>query len=230
MLVASISAPLAIWNVDPPSAPDLFAEDTGHVTAIDVDEDQDLIVTAQYARGDEAMKVHYWSLSKRALERELVFRAEKVQYGAAAVIAGDRIVVTTSEGGMLILDRDGAVIHAVRVSEDYLHRITKLPDGKIVIGGSTPRLVDPVEGRVLRSLDEWEGTGRQIVLLPQNPHALVYSDEGLALVDFVAGTRSAFTAVPEVREVSASPDLMYVVLLSRRSDWAGCPVVLRRRA
>lgn len=234
MLVASISTPLAIWSVDPPMPPEVFAEDAGHVTAIDVDEDQDLIVTAQYASGEEPMKIHYWSLSKRSLEREILLRGDKAQYGAAAIIAGDRVVITTSEGGMIILDREGEVLSAHQVCDDYLHRMVKLPDGRIVIGGSTPRLVDPMraspdprEGVVLRHLSAWQDAGRQTVLLPRKGKALVYSNEGVALLDFLEETCSSFTPVPEVHEVAASPDLAYVVALSRRSDWQGCPVVLR---
>jgi len=225
MLVGSTSGPLALWTIDPPAAPELFEGDAGQVTALAVDEDRDLVATAQHASRNDPLRIALWSLARRAPIHELVFQPPGSHYGCSIAIvevAGDvRIVVGTSEGGLVVLDRAGAVVHALQLA-GYLFKMLPLRDGVVAVGADQPWLVDVAAGRALAQV---RAAGMQWHPIAGTSRAVVGTPDGAALFDFATLRGSA--PIPGVSPVETSPDGAFVV--ARRDDDIGMPTLLRAR-
>jgi WD40 repeat protein len=225
MLVGSTTGPLAIWPLDPVGAPEPFKEDAGQVTAMAVDEAGDLVVTTEYGGDKDPVRLKLWSLRKRGLTRALAFKLKG--YAASVALVGDRIVAGTSDGALLILDREGRPLHALEIAAgSYLSSIIALPDGRVVVGASSPVIVDLKAGRIASSIELPEKAGLEAI--PGAPSAVVRSDDGISLLDFTANTLSQPCPVPQPHDVAAAGGGQTLAVISRRPDLLGTPLVLRR--
>jgi WD40 repeat protein len=224
LLSSGFSKELAIWPLDPVAPPSKFAAEAGHVTALAVDEPSDTVVTAKYASGEEPMQLQLWSLSRRAPIRELTWKLDKVQYVTSISFVDDLLALTTSEGGLVICDREGTVKQSLRAKPDYILDAMTLPDGTLVVNTGRPMFFDVRTGKPLGQLAEDD---LQYELLHGTTLALRYNDEGVELVELADRTVTTTTPV-SIRNVTGSPRAEFVIGAALDDAVAGVPIVLRR--
>ena len=225
LLVGSVGGPLAIWPLDPLGPGEPFDGDGGHVVALAVDETTDLVVSSEFGSGDFQLRIKFWSLSGRRLTREV--QLDLYAYGTDVLLLGDCVVVPTSTGSVVVLDREGRRRHSVAVADNGIPNATALANGRVGLGGATPMVFDPVSGTVdviitlqpKQSARAIRGEPRALV---EDPNA------GLALLDYEALSLSPFTPLPEPWLIEMSGNRNWVVAASSREDLVGAPLVLRR--
>jgi uncharacterized protein (TIGR02996 family) len=231
LIVGAVSGPMSVWSLEPfRERPVLFNSDGGHVIGIDADEDNDLIVTSEFSGGSDPMCVKFWSLSERKLKKALKFKPSVDQYGAYVKIVGDRVVIGTSVGGVLVLDREsGEPLHAIRLSEDhYYDRGVVLPGGRIAFGdAASTKIVDVNEGTIVDVLNfGGSGTFRNI---GETTRVLSYSEAGIAEIDLATASFSALMEVPESpHDIGASTNGEFIATTYKSEGLLGAPMVLRR--
>jgi uncharacterized protein (TIGR02996 family) len=230
VLVGSTTGPLAIFPLDPPGPPIVFEGEAGQVTGLAIDEDADLVVTTEYASGKEPMRVKYWSLATRKLTRELAFKAASGEYATSVSIVDRgramRTAITTSEGGLAILDHQGAVLRAIKLSGSYLNEVQMLPDGTLVVANNGDPLLVDVRKATVVSRTAWTTT--QLAFIFGTSRAITNTG-GVGLVDFATRTMWPVTPVSASNNLRASPAGTFVVTTSIDDELAGSPIVLRLR-
>jgi WD40 repeat protein len=222
LLSAPVGGALAIWTLDPPAYLGRFAEDPGHVTALAVDEEADLVVTAEHTQDGDPMRVKLWSLAHRALVRTVELASTDRYGNRAAIVRVDgeiRIVLGTTDRGLVILDREGRVRHALELPF-YPGEYVPLSDGRVLVDGQPAAVLDVrtgmlVEGRTWPMPVELHAS--------DSPRVAVSSDTGVAVFDLATDRCSAFTPVSG-RSVAVSANLAYVAVTSNE----GLPMILRR--
>jgi WD40 repeat protein len=225
LLVGSVSGPLTLWSLDPLGSIETFDLDAGHVSGMAVAEAEDRVVTAQFGSGDFLLTVDYWSLRERTRVRQV--RLELYAYGTDVVIAGALIVVPTSTGVVVVLDREGRLLRSTQATDKFIPDATLLSNGVVALGGSKPALFDPATGSVIGLIPL--GPKQTAKTIRGEPRAFVIDPSaGLALLDYEALTLSPFTPIERLEYVETSANGKWAVAGSSRDEWVGAPLVLRR--
>jgi WD40 repeat protein len=223
LLAGSASGPLVRWFLDSGVSFRTFDGEAGQVVGMAVDEAEDLGVTVEFGSGGFRLVVRYWSLDRMKLTREI--EVDLQAYGTDVVITQDRVVIPTSIGVVLVLDRQGQLQCAVRAADTAIPDASLLADGRVGLGGPQPMLYDPVAGTILARLPlgakqtakTIRGTTRALVLDPAT---------GVALLDYGAGTLSSFVSFP-MEWVEASSNRRWAIGYSKSEELLGMPIVLR---
>ena len=216
---------LALWSLDGRSdAPERFDGVADGIVGLDLDADEQVVVTVH--RSENVASVAAWNLSDRSLR----WRFTRVMNGhtSGVRVVGERVVVTTSAGALLVLRlHDGELLRALTVWErDPLTGVVVTGPEEVVVLSARPARVDLSRGVVIERVNAPPWCA--YLALEGERRALRITRNSVAEIDLVAGTVTPDVTLDALSGVTPTGGSPFVAVAPKSRERSGTVVVLRR--